>query len=65
MLGQNIEVTDEDAESSDEDEGESMCLPGEHTWGHERCMICHFCKFCTGYGPSCCNEGLPGRDPGM
>ena len=42
-----------------------MCAEGEHKWGHNVCMICNICGFCTGYGPGCCNEGLPGRDPGM
>lgn len=55
---------EEDADESDEEDVDTMCLPGEHSWGNDRCMICQFCKFCTGYGPSCCNEGLPDRDPG-
>ena len=53
-------------ESSDDDmEGDDdVCAAGEHTFAHNKCMVCQFCKFCTGYGPLCCNEGLPGRDSG-
>ena len=54
-----------DVESSDDDDGDDgICPSGAHTWTNERCMICVFCKFCTGYGPSCCNEGIAGREPG-
>ena len=41
-----------------------MCDDGDHEWAHNLCMICPFCGYCTGYGPGCCNEGLPGREAG-
>lgn len=60
----NLEAGEEETESGDEDDVEGMCPQGEHEWATERCLICQYCKYCTGYGPSCCNEGMPGRDPG-
>ncbi|KAL5460457.1 hypothetical protein EMCRGX_G033908 [Ephydatia muelleri] len=59
-------VAEEEEESSSEEEGDDsgMCSKGEHTWVQAVCMMCKFCGFCTGYGPNCCNEGLPGRVPG-
>lgn len=59
----------DDGEGSDDSEDESesefdMCPPGEHDWSVSRCRVCKNCSFCTGYGPTCCNEGLPGREPG-
>ena len=59
------EEDEEDGEESTDDEGESMCPSGQHKWSDVRCMICRFCGFCTGYGPTCCNEGVAGREPGM
>jgi len=55
---------EEQEEESSSDEEMTMCAVGDHKWGHKVCMICKFCGFCTGYGPGCCNEGLPGREPG-
>ena len=54
------------SDEDDDEEGipESMCDDGEHKWAHNVCMVCSFCGFCTGYGPECCNEGLPGREKG-
>ena len=51
--------------SDEEDEEDAqLCAKDDHTWVNERCLICLYCKYCTGYGPSCCNEGMPDRDPG-
>ena len=50
-------------EESDSDDG--MCEPGTHVWRNILCMICFFCGECTGYGPGCCRNGEPGRDPGL
>ncbi|XP_011407139.1 PREDICTED: E3 ubiquitin-protein ligase MYCBP2-like, partial [Amphimedon queenslandica] len=61
---QGIEEGDEELDVISEDDDEHICPKGEHTWTNERCLICQFCKYCTGYGPSCCNEGMPDRDPG-
>ena len=63
-IGQDIEDDMADDSSDDDMEGDDICAAGEHTFAHNKCMVCRFCKFCTGYGPSCCNEGLPGRDAG-
>ena len=71
-----MEVEVEEGEGEGEGGGESssetgdelpgdMCEQGEHNWTHSVCMICSFCGFCTGYGPGCCNEGIPGREVGM
>ena len=53
------EVDEEDGEESMDEEGDSMCPSGQHKWPDVRCMIC---RFCTGYGPICCNEGVAGRE---
>ena len=58
------EVDEEDGEESTDEEGDNMCPSGQHKWSDVRCMICRFCGFCTGYGPTCCNEGVAGREPG-
>ena len=60
------EEEEEEEESSSEEEGDDSgkCHKGEHMWAQAVCMMCKFCGFCTGYGPNCCNEGLPGREPG-
>ncbi|KAL5268418.1 hypothetical protein ACHWQZ_G002322 [Mnemiopsis leidyi] len=50
-------------EESDSDDG--MCEPGTHVWRNILCMICFFCGECTGYGPGCCRNGEPDRDPGL
>ena len=58
-----LDLKEED--SSSEDDNGDMCAEGEHKWSHTVCMICNFCGFCTGYGPGCSNNGLPGRSAGM
>lgn len=55
----------EEESSSEEEGGGDMCPSGDHKWAHNVCMMCKFCGYCTGYGPGCCNEGLPGREAGM
>ena len=55
---------EEEDSSSDDDDFPVMCEDGTHVWSHDVCMVCMFCGFCTGYGPGCCNEGSPNRDPG-
>ena len=55
---------EEEESSSDEEDHPVMCEDGAHVWSHDVCMICMFCGYCTGYGPGCCNEGSPDRDPG-
>lgn len=62
-----LEAGDEEPDlmSDEEDEEDAqICGKDDHTWVNERCLICLYCKYCTGYGPSCCNEGMPDRDPG-
>ncbi len=51
-------------DSEDDDSDDDICPPGEHDWSVSRCVVCKYCKFCTGYGPTCCNEGMPGRETG-
>ena len=55
---------DEYEDSASSGDEINMCPPGEHNWGHDVCMICKFCGYCTGYGPGCCNQGLAGRNLG-
>ena len=55
---------DEEEISSDDDDMAAMCEEGSHVWALDVCMICNYCGYCTGYGPRCCNEGKPDRDPG-
>ena len=56
------------AEEQDESEGSEddlqICEPGKHQWEKQVCMICKSCSYCTGYGPGCCNQGIPNRAPG-
>lgn len=59
-----LEGAEEDESSEGEDDFPEMCEEGSHAWKHDVCMICNFCGYCTGYGPGCCNEGSPGREPG-
>ena len=59
-----LEGGEEEENSSDEDDLGAMCEEDSHVWTHDVCMICMFCGYCTGYGPGCCNEGKPDRDPG-
>ena len=64
-LGQGVGATEEeDDDSDDSDDEDDLCAPGDHDWSTSRCVVCKICKYCTGYGPSCCNDGLPGREPG-
>ena len=50
--------------NNDDIDDEQFCPKDEHTWTNERCLICMYCKYCTGYGPACCNALMPDRDPG-
>lgn len=57
-------VIDDPEESGTDDDDVEMCEPGDHQWERQVCMICKVCNYCTGYGPGCCNQGLPDRIPG-